>query len=119
MLSSKCKEGIMYNVYLFSVLQYDLASFDFGFVTNNGVDGSNYMESMIFIDYDAVMIDNAGTVNGSIYWVSAGIEYQNVTEIWVCQNSFMTITDIEVRLTNEHVNISKLFLPAIINPTYL
>lgn len=31
--------------------------------------------------------------NGSVYWVSAGAEYNGANEVWVGQASFATITD--------------------------
>ena len=44
-------------------------------------------------EWQAIMVENADTVNASTYWVSAGAEYENENEIWVGQFSFTTIID--------------------------
>lgn len=66
---------------------------DLGNVTNNAGDGVNHYNSMIYVEWEAVMIDNNETVNGSTYWVSAGAEYNNDYEVWVGQASFVTVID--------------------------
>lgn len=48
---------------------------------------------MIVIEWDAVMIDANTTVNGTVYWVSAGAEYNSQNEIWIGQAGFTTIMD--------------------------
>ena len=75
------------------VCQYDRAILNLENVTNSGSSTDQSYHSMVFIEWDAVMIDNAATGNGSLYWVSAGVEYNNENEVWVGQASFTTIID--------------------------
>ncbi|XP_063395828.1 uncharacterized protein LOC134680633 [Mytilus trossulus] len=70
---------------------HDRAIINLGTVTVNNCD--NAAECTLVITYEAVMVDDT-VQNGSIYWVSAGAEYNNANEVWVGQASFATITDI-------------------------
>ena len=62
-------------------------------MTNSGADETVNNHSMVFIEWDAVMIDNPDTQNGSVYWVSAGAEYNQADEIWIGQAALKTILD--------------------------
>ncbi|KAJ8301559.1 hypothetical protein KUTeg_020546 [Tegillarca granosa] len=70
---------------------YDRAIINLGNVTNSGC--TQIEDCSMYIDYEAIMIDNSNIVNGSIYWVSAGAEYNNEEEIWVGQASFVAMAD--------------------------
>ena len=87
-------------------MQYDRAVLNFGNVTNSGTVGglTNANQSMVFIEWDAVMINDDQTVNGSVYWVSAGAEYNSQNEIWIGQAGFTTILDTYVSsFTRDHI----------------
>ena len=71
-------------------MQHDRAIIDFGDVTVNYC--NTIEECTIVITYEAIMVDDT-VQNGSVYWVSAGAEYNNANEVWVGQASFATITD--------------------------
>jgi len=66
-------------------------------VTNAGGTSNSVNDSMVYIEWDAVMIDDPSTVNGSLYWVSAGAEYNGQNDIWIGQAGFTTILDNYVR----------------------
>ena len=78
-------------------LQYDRAILDFGNVTQSGV-AASASESRIVIEWDVIRIENPLTLNNTVYWVSAGAEYNDENEVWVGQASFTTIDDDYVRL---------------------
>lgn len=69
---------------------HDRAIINLGTVTVNKCDA--LAECTIVITYEALMVDDT-VQNGSVYWVSAGAEYNNANEVWVGQASFATITD--------------------------
>ncbi len=48
---------------------------------------------MVIICWEAVMINNNKTVNGTTYWVSTGAEYNNQNEVYVAQASFIANTE--------------------------
>ena len=77
---------------------------DFGNVTNSGT-GSVSNQSQMNIEWDAVMIDNDKTLNGTFYWVSAGAEYSRQNEIWIGQAGFTTIQDnyVSLRVLKEYL----------------
>lgn len=77
---------------------YDRAIIDFGNVTNSITDLSTETASSIFITWNAVMIQNAATVDQAVYWVSAGAEYNYEMEIWVGQASFTARTNTDPTL---------------------
>ena len=69
------------------------AILDLGNVTNDGSSSDTAHRSMMYLEWDVVMIDNPNTNNGSTYWVSVGAEYNQQDEVWVGQASFKTIQD--------------------------
>ena len=77
-------------------MQFDRSIINLGNVTNDDNINSHENDSMLWIEWDAVMIDCNETVNGSTYWVSAGAEYNNSDEVWVGQASFETVTELLV-----------------------
>ncbi|XP_060593720.1 uncharacterized protein LOC132748179 [Ruditapes philippinarum] len=76
----------------FETYQPDMATLNFGTVTNSQVNVTDVEASTITITYSAVMIDNPLTQN-SEYWVSAGAEYLNENYIWVGSASVTAIND--------------------------
>ncbi|CAF0916171.1 unnamed protein product [Rotaria sp. Silwood1] len=70
--------------------QFDDARIGFGTVVNNGlVAPNNDTESTIMISFRSVIISNPSyQVNGATYWVTVGVEYNNVSEIWIGQSLF-------------------------------
>ena len=64
---------------------------DFGNVTNDGVSYQIYNDSSIMIEWDALTMDTID--NNTMYWVSAGAEYNNRDEIWIGQAGFMSLLD--------------------------
>jgi len=73
---------------------------DFGDVTNDGSSNALDTDSMIYIDWYAVMIDTIQ--NNTEYWVSAGGEYNNHEDIWIGQATFMSLLD-------DYNNVSTLY----------
>jgi hypothetical protein len=72
-------------------LNYDRAVLNFGNVTCSGGTINSLNDTSIFIEWDAVMINTA--VNNTLYWVSAGAEYNNQDEIWIGQAGFTSFID--------------------------
>ena len=56
-------------------------------MSNSEADTVDITSSTITITYEAIMILNGATVDGNVYWVSAGAEYDNENKIWVGQAS--------------------------------
>ncbi|XP_025107896.1 uncharacterized protein LOC112572434 [Pomacea canaliculata] len=77
-----------------STTLFDRAVIDFGNVTFKSTPTSE-ADVSISITWDAVMIDNVQTQNSTVYWVSAGAEYNYENEVWVGQASFTAITTAE------------------------
>ncbi|UJR30625.1 hypothetical protein I4U23_018150 [Adineta vaga] len=71
--------------------QFNDARIDFGMVVNNGLSApTNNTQSTIQIGFRSVVISSpANQANGSQYWVTVGIEYNNVSEIWIGQALFI------------------------------
>ena len=65
--------------------------FDLGDVINDGSSNALDSDSMIYIEWDAILLDTAA--NNTEYWVSAGAEYNGQNDIWVGQASFLSIID--------------------------
>ncbi|CAF3632430.1 unnamed protein product [Rotaria sordida] len=70
--------------------QFDNARINFGTVVNSGlVAPYNDTESTITISFRSLVISNPSyQINGAEYWVTVGIEYNNVSEIWIGQSLF-------------------------------
>ena len=66
-------------------------------MSNSETDTVDIAKSTITITYEAIMILNPATVNGNMYWVSAGAEYENENKIWVGQVSSIADTNDLVR----------------------
>ena len=64
--------------------------------------------SIITITYEAIMILNGATVDGNVYWVSAGAEYDNENKIWVGQAS--TTVDTADMVSEQKVTVKILIL---------
>nr|KAG5686353.1 hypothetical protein BaRGS_008367 [Batillaria attramentaria] len=77
-----------------STVFFDRAIIDFGDVTV-GADYSTEEKSTIVITWDAVMIQNDNTLDQTVYWVSAGAEYNSENEVWVGQASLTARTNAE------------------------
>lgn len=70
------------------MFQYDRAIIELGNITlTSSGPGLAHQDEMIIATWYAVMIDNNQTQNGSVYWVSAGAEYEQESQIWVGQAS--------------------------------
>ncbi|CAF3743558.1 unnamed protein product [Rotaria socialis] len=70
--------------------QYDNAEINFGNVTNGFlVAANNATESSITVSFRSVVISCPSyQVDGAAYWVTVGIEYNNVSEVWIGQSLF-------------------------------
>ncbi|XP_023933545.1 uncharacterized protein LOC106160201 [Lingula anatina] len=73
---------------------YDRAILNLGTVENSGTDASTPNASMVFIDYKVYKITSNLTVSGEEYWLSAGASFNNDSDIWVAQVSYITETDV-------------------------
>ncbi|CAF4036975.1 unnamed protein product [Adineta steineri] len=71
--------------------QFNDAQIDFGTVVNNNlVSSTSDNQSTIQIGFRSVVISNpSDQIGGSQYWVTVGIEYNNVSEIWIGQALFI------------------------------
>ena len=79
----------MNELLLIFVHQYDRAIIDFGDVTITETGStSHHTDQTIVIEWDAVVIKNEAVDETEDYWVSAGAEFNNETEIWIGQASF-------------------------------
>ena len=69
--------------------QYDRAVMALGNVSNNGDASTPANDSMVYIEWDVIVINiNDTASNDNVHWVSAGAAYDNDSEVWVGQMSF-------------------------------
>ena len=74
--------------------QYDRAVMSLGNVSNNGDVSTPANDSMVYIEWDVVVINiNDTASNDNVHWVSAGAAYDNDSEVWVGQMSFTAEPD--------------------------
>ncbi|XP_070558196.1 uncharacterized protein [Ptychodera flava] len=73
-----------------NVMQPDVATFELGSVSNNGLDGVNINSSQIYIEFDAIMVFESTVIEGGIYWISVGAQYDGGDQVWIGQKSFTT-----------------------------
>lgn len=70
--------------------QYDWAVLSLGNVANLGTDTSAPDTSLLTIEWDVLMVDRSQThLDGHVYWVSAGAEYNGDKNLWVGQHSLV------------------------------
>ena len=78
--------------------QYDRAVLSLGNVTNNGDTTTNAHSSMVFIEWDVVVVNVVGANdtanNDSAHWASAGAAYNHDEEVWVGQTAFVMLPDL-------------------------
>ena len=75
--------------------QYDRAVMSLGNVSNNGDASTPANDSMVYIEWDVVVINiNDTASNDNLHWVSAGAAYDNDSEVWVGQMSFTAESDL-------------------------
>lgn len=72
-------------------LNYDRAVINLGTVTNTGAGIG--MDSVIQIEFEAILIISPDIEYGGYYWVSAGAEYNSQNEIWIGQIGFQAVLD--------------------------
>ena len=67
-------------------------------MTNNGDTTTDAYSSMVFIEWDVVVVNIVGANdtanNDSAHWVSAGAVYNHEEEVWVGQAAFTTVPDV-------------------------
>ncbi|XP_061187043.1 uncharacterized protein LOC133195201 [Saccostrea echinata] len=85
-------------------VMYDRAIINFGVVQNSGCTTAD--ECSIYIEYEAILLENPSTNAGEVYWVSAGAEYNNENEVWVGQASFVAFPNDTVVTENPIVNFT-------------
>ncbi|CAF2076674.1 unnamed protein product [Rotaria magnacalcarata] len=96
--------------------QFDDAQINFGIVTNDFlVAPDNATESSITISFRSIVISSPNyEVNGASYWVTVGIEYSNISEIWIGQSLFNFTNSSNVTtgpFTISSINNSSLQIP--------
>ena len=64
---------------------------DFGDVTNDGSSNAQDSDSQIIIEWDVITLDYMD--NNTLYWVTAGAEYNNGDDIWLGSAAFISLID--------------------------
>ena len=74
---------------LLTQIQHDRAILDFGVLTNIARGSQSEDYDWIKIQFSAKVQDHPTFIAPSVYWVSAGVQYNNAANIWVGQASFV------------------------------